>query len=189
MFTDSMPEVHSTRSLTVLRAKAGTPIVGMIAGQPVRCLTHYYRKRTLPCVMSSHRECPLCTKGLSKRYYAYYPIQSGRGTTAVIELTASSEAVLVDFLKQMPPMSIPVLTVKREPGKRNNPIQVSVDYRHCSHEELVSFGSKTVDKDLIKRTLCKLWNMPDWDAGCDENEYSETAAAYLTDILAEGCHD
>ena len=139
--------------------------------------------------MNARTECPLCKKGHSKRYYAYYPIQSGKGTTAVIELTASSEATLVDFLKQMPEMSIPVLTVKREAGRKNNPVIVSVDYRHVSREEFVSFAGKTIDKDLIKRTLCKLWNMPDWEAGENENDYSEIAAAYLTDLVEGHCDD
>ena len=183
MFTDNMPEAHSTRSFTVLRAKAGAPIVGVMAGQPVRCLTHYYRKRTLPCVMSSNQECPLCMKGHGKRYYAYYPIQSGRGTIAVVELTASSEATLTDYLKQKPPMSLPVLSVRREAGKKNNPVQVSVDFRHVTHEELDAFGSKTVDKDLVKRTLCKLWSLPPWEPGCNEDEFAKIVASYLRDLI------
>ena len=185
MFTECMPEATSVKSLTILRAKAGSPIVGMIAGLPVRCLTHYFRKKTVPCVMSSHRECPLCTKGLSKRYYAYYPLQSGKGSLAVIELTASSEAALVDFLKNQPPMSLPVLTVKRQAGRKNNPLIVNVDFKHCSHEEMAAFGSKTVDKDIVKRTLCRLWSMPEWSPGMNEDEYGNLAASYLTELVNE----
>jgi hypothetical protein len=124
-------------------------------------------------------------KGLSKRYYAYYPLQSGKGTTAVVELTASSEAVLVDFLKQQPKMSVPLLTVKRQPGRKNNPIQVSVDFKHLSYEEMAAFGSKMIDKDMIKRTLCKLWSMPEWSTGMNEEEYGNLAASFLTELVEE----
>jgi hypothetical protein len=185
MFVDKMPDCHSPKHVQILRASANRPVKGLIAGEIVRVMTHWYKGRTLPCVNNSQTECPLCLKSLSVRYYAYVPMRGKLGTAAAVELTATAEAQLVDYLRQQPEGTIPILTVTRAQGKRNNPLSVDVDFKCVSPVEFGNFFSKHLDKDLLKRALCRLWNTPEWDPGVNEFEYYQTVSNYLK-LVVEG---
>lgn len=185
MFTDRIPDCHSPSHLAILRATPKAPVVGLKAGEPVRVLTHWYKGKTVPCVESSPLGCPICQKGVNKRYYAYYPIRSARGSAAAVELTATAEAQLVDSLRLCPDGHLVLIRTSRAAGKKNNPLHVECEFRPCSPEEFAAFFSKHLDKDLMKRALCRLWNLPEWEPGINEDDFIEVTRRYL-ELLIEG---
>jgi hypothetical protein len=183
MFTDHLPDCHNPQHIKILRATASRRVQGMLAGVPVRAFTHWYRNKTLPCCQSCRVECPLCTRGLSKRYYAYYPIRNSRGLTAAVELTATAEAQLLDHLHQSNAWEVPIITVSRPAGKKNNPLAVDCEYRTLSEEDFVKFCDKQIDEDLVKRALCRLWNVPEYGNEFKEDEYLQIVANYLKEMI------
>jgi hypothetical protein len=188
MFTDSMPDSSRENYLTVLRATSKKPVTGLMAGMPVRAMTHYWQTKTWPCTMLESLECPLCMKGLSKRYYAYYPIRGRNGSAAVVELTGSAETALLDQLKLKDPRDLPIVKVTRAPGKRNNPLEVSVEFRHCSEEEWAAYENKIVDENLIKSTLCRLWNIPAFDPKIEHNEMLLRVSKFMHELVRSTDH-
>lgn len=185
MFTTEMPSCHSPQHIKILRASGTKKIEGMLAGEPVTTVTHWYNGRTLPCAKSRDTHCPLCDKALSTRLYAYFPIRSGRGMIAAAELTPTAVEQLNDFLQHQPPMTIAIMTLSRQPGKRNNPLHVDVEFRPCSEAELDAYSQKYVDPNLLKRALCRLWGVPEYVPGIHEVAYMNKVSKYLDMVLEE----
>jgi hypothetical protein len=184
MFTDKMPDVTSAKQLTVYRAQANKPVQGMLAGLPVRVLSHWWRGKTIPCLKDEDQPCPLCDRGVDKRYYAYYPLRNAKGSSAIVEMTATAEAELTDHLKLGPKKSIPILKVYRLKGKRNSPVHCDVDWKPCSEKEWTAFERVKIDQDLIKRTLARLWNLPQWPESMTLKDYEQLARKHVAEVVA-----
>jgi len=156
----------------------------MVCGETVKVMTHYFRKRSLPCVSSTGTQCYLCSTGIPKRLYGYVPIRGKGGASAAVEMTAgclqSYESQLLDPLET----AIAMLKVFRGSGKSNSPLECSVEYRTISVEEASKWGAKLIDKDVIKRSLCKLWELPDWSRGVNEIDYFEIVSLYIRELVA-----
>jgi len=183
MFLDKMPDVQSTKQITVLRVKPGKPIKGLITGSVIRTITHWYRNRSLPCLKEDLDLCPLCDRGVLQRYYAYYSIRGSRGAACMVELTATAEAEMVDHFRTCPKGSVLVATVSRQPGKRNNPIHVCSDYHACSPEELAEIRRLDLDPDLMARSLVRLWGLPTWEPDMKFELYVPKVANYITEVI------
>jgi hypothetical protein len=183
MFTDNMPDVMSAKQLTVYRARPNKPVSGMIAGSRVRTETHWWKGRTLPCLATAEKQCPLCQEGVAVRYYAYYPLRNAKGAVAIVELTATAEAELEDHLQTAPENSIPILKVYRAAGKKNNPVHCDCEFKPCSIEELTAFERVKVDVDLIQRTLTRLWNLPPWPEGMNLEDFTDIARKHIDQVL------
>lgn len=183
MFTDKMPDVMSAKQLTIYRAKPGKPVVGIQAGSPVRTLSHWYRGRTLPCLATESEKCPLCLAGIDVRYYAYYPIRSAKGNGAIVELTATAEAELEDHLRTMPEESIPILKIYRAAGKKNNPVHCDCEFKPCSRDERLAFERVKIDRDLIRRSLTRLWNLPTWPEEMNLEDFTDIARKHIEQVL------
>lgn len=165
MFLDEMPDVRSKKQVQLLRVKPGAPIKGILTGNFIRTLVHFYKSKSLPCLESSLNRCPLCRLGINQRYYAYYSIRGASGKAAMLELTATAEATLIDFAKNRPEESAILVTVSRPAGKRNNPIHLEAEFKHCSPENQAALCRVDLDRELMKRSLMHLWNLPDWKNG------------------------
>lgn len=183
MFVDRMPDCHSPKHLAILRAKAGKSVVGLLAGKPVQAMTHWYKGKTFPCPGSEHLKCPICELGVTKRYYAYHPLRSSKGSAAAVELTATAEALLLDCLANRPNDCLVLMTVSRKGGKRNNPLHVDCEFRPVSQEEYANFYGKMIDQDLLKRALCRLWNVPEWEPGVNQDEFEGIVCRYLRSVV------
>jgi hypothetical protein len=183
MFVDKMPDCHNPKHVQILRAKANRPVKGIMAGNLVRAMTHWFKGRTLPCVGTSNLDCPLCQKGIASRYYSYLPLRGRLGLAAVVELTSSAERELIDGLKCLNVGSVAVVTVSRASGKANNPLHVDLEFKQMDPEEYGKFFSKRLDNDLIKRALCKLWGCPEWEPGVNEGDWFLIVQSYLEQVV------
>jgi hypothetical protein len=183
MFLDKMPDAQSAKQVTVYRAKPGRPICGLLTGSCVRVMSHWYRSKSLPCLKEDLNRCPLCDLGINQRYYAYYSLRGRNGTAAMVELTATAEGQLVDVASCCPQDSVVLLTVSRAPGKKNNPLIVSAEYRHCSNEEIAQINRVDLDRDLMMRTLIRLWGLPEFPLGMREDDYNLIAERYTKEII------
>jgi len=183
MFLDKMPNVQSAKQVTIMRAKPGKPIQGLVTGSLIRVMTHWYKGKTLPCLLDSLNKCPLCKIGIAKRYYAYYSLRGAKGGAAMLELTATAEAELMDYAKQCPAGSVLLVTASRAPGKKNNPIHVSVEFRDCSAENMIAINKADLDKDIMKRSLTRLWNLPEWGLGMREDVYVEIVSSHIQEVI------
>jgi hypothetical protein len=183
MFMDQMPDVMSAKQLTVYRARPNKPVSGMIAGKPVRTKSHWFKGRTLPCLATEHDCCPLCVEGIPVRYYVYYPLRNAKGAAAIVELTATAEAELVDYLRTQPADSIPCVKVYRAAGKKNNPVHCEVEFKPCSKSELLAFERVKLDVELIRRTLTRLWNLPHWPEGMNLKDFTDITRKHITQVL------
>jgi hypothetical protein len=183
MFLTEMPDVQSAKQITVYRAKPGRPICGFLTGSCVRTMSHWYRSKSLPCLKADLNHCPLCDLGINQRYYAYYSLRGRNGTAAMVELTSTAEAQLIDVASCCPKESVIFLTVSRAPGKKNNPLIVSAEYKSCSKEELAQIERVNLDRDLMMRTLIRLWNLPEFPLGMHEKDYSLIVERYITEMI------
>lgn len=184
MFLEQMPDVTRPSQVEIVRVKPGKPLRMILTESSVRIMTHWYRGKTFPCLKEALKRCPLCQLGVNQRYYAYYAIRSLDGKPRMLELTSTAEAQLVDCYKVCPAGSIMYVLVSRERGKRNNPIMVSAEYRDCSPEEMAQANRITLDRNLMKRSLTHLWNLPAWDESDDIQTYFATVESHIKEVIS-----
>lgn len=183
MFLDKVPDVRNAKQVTVLRVKPGRPITGWITGSVIRTMCHWYRSKSLPCLKQSRGHCPLCELGINQRYYAYYSLRSHTAGSEMIELTINAEEQLLDHARRCPNESAMLVTVSRKPGKRNNPIEVAVEYRDCSPEERAALARIDLDKDIMERSLCRLWGLPEWPLSMRADIYDALVEKYIKEVI------
>lgn len=184
MFLTNCPDVHSPKFLSVVRVKPGSAIRGTVCGEPLRAMIHYYRGKSYPCVSTERAPCSLCSKHLPKRPYAWWPVRGKSGAGILIETTQTVDVQLAEGLKNCPQNHLLLLTVSRSSGKKNAPLGCEIDYRELLDEERAHQFRTTIDMDLMKRCLCRLWDLPEWDPGCREDDYYEMVARYITEMVA-----
>lgn len=184
MFLTSFPDIHSPKYLQVVRVKSGSSVCGTLCGDPVQAAIHYYRGKSYPCVSSTEARCSLCTKGLSKRLYAWWPIRGKRGQGAVLEMTQTAFLAVREAVDICPADHIILVRLSRAAGRKNAPLTCDTEYRRLSDEEKRHLVRTQIDGDLIKRTLCRLWDLPEWDPGMNEEEFDEITTRYITEMVA-----
>jgi hypothetical protein len=185
MFLAEFKDAGCLGSLTIYRAKIGKPISGIVSGPAIGVPLHYYRKKSLPCVSSTETQCSLCGLGIPKRVYVYQPIRSNRGTAAIVEMTSVAANQFLSLMNDLPPKNLAILRVSRGCSRPNAPLDCGVDFKSCSDVEWDEWQRKIIDVDLIKRSLTKLWEMPDWPASMNEDDYDDLCARYVREIVAE----
>jgi hypothetical protein len=183
MFFNSMPDVRSPRQVEIIRVKAGKPLTMYLTGDSLQVMTHWYKGKSFPCLKPELDECPLCQIGVVQRYYAYYGIRSQDGKPRMLELTSTAEGQLGDCFHKCPRDSVMLVTVGREPGKRNNPIHVSATYKSCSPEELGEIQRVGLDKQLMKRSLIHLWGLPTPNEKTSVHEYYEILNLHIREVI------
>jgi len=183
MFFNSMPDVKSPNQVQIVRVKAGKPLTMYLTGDCLQVMTHWYKGKSFPCLKPELDNCPLCQIGVVQRYYAYYGIRSQDGKPRMLELTSTAEAQLTDCFRNCPIESVMLVTVGREPGKRNNPIHVSGNYKNCSPEELGEAQRVVLDKDLMKRSLIHLWGLPTTNGNITVHEYYLTLEKHIKEVI------
>lgn len=184
MFLTNFPDIHSPRFLQVIRVKSGSGISAMICGEPIRAAIHYYKGKSYPCVSSTEIPCCLCTKHLTKRLYAWWPIRGKKGLGAVLETTQTIDAQIVEAVRICPNDHVTLVNVSRASGRKNAPLACETSYRKLSDDEKSHRTRVEIDPDLIKRTLCRLWDLPEWDPGMNENEFDQITARYIREMVA-----
>jgi hypothetical protein len=183
MFLEKAPDVQSVNQLTIMRAKPNQQIQGVITGSAIRAIVHWYRSKSLPCMKAALNRCPLCDLGVAQRYYAYWSVRGKKGKAAMVELTATAEAEMMDHFLHLPEESVLLVSVYRTPGKRNGPVHVNAEYRTVSPEERVQLVRCDLDQDLMKRSLVRLWNLPEWPTGMPENAYDEIIEKHMQEVI------
>jgi len=184
MFLEQMPDVRSPRQVEIVRVKPGKPLRMILTGDTIRIMTHWYRGKTFPCLKAALGRCPLCQLGVNQRYYAYYAIRSLDGKPRMLELTSTAEARLVECFKVCPSGSVMYVLVSREHGKRNNPITVSAEYRDCSPEDVAHANRITLDRNLMKRSLTHLWNLPPWNESDNLQTYYAIVENHIKEVIS-----
>jgi hypothetical protein len=183
MFLEKAPDVQSPGQLTIMRAKTNQQIQGVITGSAVRTIVHWFRSKSLPCLKATLKRCPLCDLGVPQRYYAYWSVRGKKGKAAMVELTATAEEELIDHFRRQPQGSVLLASVFRTPGKRNSPVHVNAEYRTVSPEEQAQLLRCDLDPELMKRSLVRLWNLPEWPLGMREEDYDEIIEKHMQEVI------
>ncbi len=170
------PETELPKSsIPLLRPQPGKQVEANLTGRPLRCYVHFASRRSWPCTGEA---CTLCKKGITRRFYAYYPV-TGRGeNVGILELTALAESQLI---KQMGPLSDqPCGSVKvfRPEGRRNLPCVVKWDISQTSKKSGSSAenedehrASGTLTDSEMKAALMRIWKLPIQNGTLTEKEY------------------
>lgn len=159
MFLDRPPQ-KQTHLPHIVRVKTGQTINARLAGDPIRCFTHYADSRTCPCLRAHPEGCPLCRTVGNPRYYAYWPISGSTGLQAAIELTELAELQLMQLLPSDVHHFGLLLTFHRPSGRRNNPVQVSLPSALPKDNHDRAKNIKPVPFEAIQETLFRLWDCP-----------------------------
>lgn len=159
MFLDRKPDTHEHLP-HIVRIKSGQTLNARLAGNPLRVFTHFLDGRTYPCIRSAVPDCPLCEHVANPRYYAYWPISGSTGIQAAVELTELAELQLLEILPAHGQTFGQLLTFHRPPGRRNNPVQVSLPMALPSDEENRKKALRPVPAEKVQRTLFRLWSLP-----------------------------
>lgn len=183
MFLDERPRFQSNHQLQVYRATANRPIQGLLIGEPTRVMLHWWKGKSLPCVANDRRDCCLCDKEVPVRYYAFYPILGKSGSIALVEVTATAEAELMDGLRMRSGSGVPVIKVFRAAGKKNNPLHVEVQFKTASESELESYSKNNPNPVQMKRSLCRLWNLPEWSDAEHVDSYFDRVGRWLKEVV------
>jgi hypothetical protein len=161
----------------LIRPGAGKRIRVYLTGEPARVYVHYFNRRSLPCVGPG---CGLCKLGTSRRLYTYWPCVSESGTPAILELTALTEAMLLEQMHQVTHEPRGRVDAYRPPGKNNNPVEVN-------WEDRPSPASKTgrpLDLSDVREALCKLWQIPVETDELQNGEYNKALVASILSKIA-----
>ncbi len=170
------PEKDLPKStIPLLRAAPGKTIEANLTGWPLRLYVHFAARRSWPC---TGRDCGLCKRGITKRYYAYYPVAGREENVGMIELTGRVEE---ELMKQMGPDNVEPsghISLYRPGGRRNMPCTVAwsiEDKRKQSgggskENQKQSAGGTLTSKEM-KDALMRIWKLPSFNGTLTENEY------------------
>jgi len=164
MWLESPPPSDEKDMIPLLRAKTGSSVAATLTGHPLRCFVHFAAGHSWPC---TNFHCVLCSKGISKRCYAYYPVSGREGGQAILELTAQVEASLI---KQMSPVNqVPCghVVLTRPAGRRNLPC--SIKWRET--DKLLQTGGQPLTQNKLEDALMRIWKLPRRNESMKEIEY------------------
>lgn len=145
----------------IVRIKSGQTLNARLAGDPLRCFTHYADRRTYPCVRNHPDGCPLCAFVGNPRYYAYWPISGSTGLQAAVELTELAEWQLLQILERSANHFGHLVTFHRPSGRRNNPVQISTPAVLPKDDHARRQKIKPLEISAIQETLFRLWDCPE----------------------------
>lgn len=166
MWLKSPPKTDEKDMIPLLRPRSGDSVAATLTGEPLRCFTHFAANRTWPC---TGHHCVLCAKGLSKRFYAYYPVAGREGGQAILELTAQVEDSLIQQMSPTTQVPRGHVVLSRPQGKRNTPC--SIKWRGT--DKLLLTASLPLTHSELKAALMRIWKLPRQNGKMKENEYLE----------------
>jgi hypothetical protein len=163
----------------VFRTRPGQTIEVILIGSPRRLFTHFYRRRTYPCTQHG---CVLCKRHLPKRLYCWYPAAEQNGRTGLLELTALSEASLIQQMEPYTHEPSGVARVTRPRGRRNQPC--IVEWRQASPSDLTRYERKS--EDWCEEALLRLWDLPRSSGDLTNGTYALHIASIIEARIAAG---
>jgi len=153
-------------TVPLLRPKAGGSISAVITGGPLRCFVHYCSGRSWPC---TDHKCTLCKRGITRRFYAYYPCRGVTNNAGILELTAQTDAALISQMEPVTQIPKGQIKISRAGGKRNNPCQII-----WREEEGPEYrGDASLNERELMEALMRIWNLPARNGEIEESEYLE----------------
>lgn len=179
------PEKELPRStVPLLRPAPGKAIEANLTGRPLRCYVHFAMRRSWPC---TGEICSLCKRGITKRFYAYYPIAGREGNVGILELTARAESSLIKAMGPFAENPCGTIKLARPGGRRNLPCVVkwivTNTYKKsggCSGEEDETRGSDSLTENEMKNALMRIWKLPIMNGKLTEKEYLKKLNVAIT---------
>jgi hypothetical protein len=168
MWIDAPTAVSDRDFVPLLRPKAGHHVVAFLLDRPLRLFTHFFCKRTWPCVAP---KCPCCARKIGKRLDSYYPAATLRGNPAVIELTPVSEHALQRLMLEHTDSASGVIRLTRPTGRKNLPCEVA--WRPIGPADPPC--KLPPDPDFLVKTLCRMWKVD-----CPPGDY--TSAEWIDEL-------
>ncbi len=162
-------------TIPLLRAKPGGTIEANLTGRPVRLCVHFAMHRSWPCTAQS---CTLCKRGISRRFYAYYPVTGKGGNVGIIELTALAESQLIKLMGPFGDDPRGCIKVYRPGGRRNMPCSISWNISETYKKSASRNGdepkqttSGTLSEKELQDALMRIWKLPLLNGQLTEKEY------------------
>lgn len=122
MFEECPPEEMAPVGIPIKRAPTlGHEIWTILSEQLTGCSTHYYRRRTQPCVGA---ECPICAEGQPRRWYGWlvgYDV--ARREKVLVEVPPGVALALRAYRGQVGNLRGHVIRLSRRNKKENGPVR------------------------------------------------------------------
>ena len=175
MWLDKPQKEIPMNTIPLLRPAPGKMIEANLTGRPLRCYVHYARQRSWPC---TGKDCTLCKKGITKRFYAYYPVAGRGGNAGILELTGRAESQLIKLLGPFSNEPFGTIELSRPGGRRNLPCNVKWDtsqtYKKSGGSSEKGYKTRAGDSltaKEMKDALMRIWKLPIWNGTLSEMEY------------------
>lgn len=120
-FDEAPPDEMGPVGLAVKRAPSiGADIWTILSEQLLGCGTHYYRRRTQPCVGS---DCPICAEGQSRRWYGWLiGYDPGKRIKVLVEVPPGVAIALRTYRGHVGNLRGHVIRLSRRNRKENGPV-------------------------------------------------------------------
>lgn len=134
-WTTDPPPATELSNFRLVRVQAGRPTGGVIlSAKPVGHYTHYYRKRTMPCI---GERCEACRDGNSPRWYGYLFVWNHvTHVQSVLELPASTVRALLDRYNHLTTWRGCTIVTERVPNKPNGRVHATIRDTISTHPDL-----------------------------------------------------
>jgi hypothetical protein len=150
--TDRPPTDQTGHALTLRRAPAGQPILGLPTSTKLLGLnTHFCHGRTLPCQAP---DCKACQESIPYRWHGYITYLDLKDRVhCLLELPAAATGNLVQWTDTHDSLRGSVIRISRQQKKSNGRVLSEIKARTETDILLPP------EPDLIK-ALCTLWRIP-----------------------------
>ena len=161
---DDPPTTNLLPHLPLIRIKPGQPTKGIITSTQICGVpTHYYGRRTLPCLAD---ECPGCKAQLAKRWEGYISVWTFAPSHHVIwALTTAAACGLKDTAPNFTDLRGLCLTIARA-GKHNN----SQLRARCDPYEALQMRLPTAPD--LRAHLLHIWGMDATEKWTEDNGFA-----------------
>jgi hypothetical protein len=176
MFSTTPPAMPKARFTPIVRPNPGTNARVLITGEVKWAMTHFVKNRTFPC---THFCCPLCSRSIPRRLYAFLPCLLPNHVSAVLQLTAQAYSQLENQFRPFADQPTGVATVSRSGKAKNSPLKVTWKEPTQEHLDL----AKNAPELDVQAEMLRIWGLPARNGESSDKEYSCKIAAIIEDAL------
>lgn len=166
---DAPPVSPKLPHLPLIRIGAAATVSGAVTVDAhVGIDTHFFHRRTLPCVGAG---CPGCAEGRPKRWEGYIAIYTTAPSRhVIIALTPGLAADLLAFAADKSTLRGRFVSITRQGKRPNGRLTITCEDRLIPPEKLPP-------PPLLRAHLAHIWGLDQAHAGQDQPGYAEKAAA------------
>lgn len=170
--TEPPPTAKAASTQIYRCGKNGTGRFAILCEQITGCEVHFYRGRTIPCLMKSEGWCLPCEdpKGNASRWRGYLSvIQTHTHQTFLLELTPPCCGPLQDYLRDYRTLRGAVIELHRQSGKPNGRITASINRLKIDIADL----PEPLD---VKSQLATIWEIHKLERGLGHPPINDSPA-------------